>query len=293
MSQEKPGRISPFSSAVQDLENVRKRPTTPQTESPAYRLAFDDPDFLTREETRPIRLQLELMKPELLLQKRGIRSTVVVFGGARIPEPGHKGPEQRVSKKKAEIGKVLQQHSKYYEQAREFARLVSQVSQKHYFREFVIVSGGGPGIMEAANRGASDVAAPSIGLNIVLPFEQKPNDYVTPDLCFQFHYFAMRKMHFLLRAKALAFFPGGFGTLDELFEALTLMQTGKIKRMPVVLFGRKFWDSFINFEALADQGTISHSDLELFEFAETAEEGWKIIEEFYPDAKIGRARNGQ
>lgn len=292
MSEEKANRVSPFNSAVEDLQNVKQRPITPQTESPAYRLAFDDPDFLTREETRAVRLQLELMKPEMLLQKRGIRSTVVVFGGARIPEPGQKKPDQRVSKKKADLPKQLGEMSVYYDLARDFAKVVSKVSQKHYFREYVIVSGGGPGIMEAANRGADDVSAPSIGLNIVLPFEQKPNDYITPDLCFQFHYFAIRKMHFLMRAKALAYFPGGFGTMDELFEALTLMQTGKIKRMPIVLFAKKFWDAFINFEALADMGTISKDDLDLFHYAETAEEGWKIIEDFYPEDNHFRHKNG-
>ena len=291
MSEENKGRISPFNSAVEDLENAQQRPVTPQTESPAYRLAFDDPEFLTREETRAVRLQLELMKPEMLLQKRGIRSTVVVFGGARIPEPGQDAPKERVSKKKATLPKELADMSKYYQLARDFAKLVSKASQKHYFREYVIVSGGGPGIMEAANRGADDVSAPSIGHNIVLPFEQKPNDYVTPDLCFQFHYFAIRKMHFLMRAKALTYFPGGFGTMDELFEALTLMQTGKIKKMPVVLFGKAFWDSFINFEALAEIGTISRDDLDLFHFAETAEEGWKIISDFYPEDAVHRSKS--
>jgi len=290
MSDETKGRMSPFNSAVEDLENAQQRPVTPQTESPAYRLAFDDPEFLTREETRAVRLQLELMKPEMLLQKRGIRSTVVVFGGARIPEPGQDEPTQRVSKKKATLPEKLHDMAKYYQMAREFAQLVSKVSQQHYNREYVIVSGGGPGIMEAANRGADDVAAPSIGHNIVLPFEQKPNDYVTPDLCFQFHYFAIRKMHFLMRAKALTYFPGGFGTMDELFEALTLMQTGKIKKLPIVLFGKAFWDAFINFEALAEIGTISKGDLELFKFAESAEEGWKIISDFYPEDIVHRSK---
>ena len=209
-----------------------------QTRSPAYRLAWDDPEFMTQRDLRPVRLQLELLKPEMILAERGIRSTVILFGGARIPEPGG---EAWAAKNETQQ-KNLQANSKYYEEARVFARLCSEHSATSLYREFVIVTGGGPGVMEAGNRGAADVGAPSIGLNIVLPHEQAPNVYVTPELCFNFHYFAIRKMHFIMRAKAVAIFPGGFGTMDELFETLTLIQTGRMERVPVILFGRAFWE---------------------------------------------------
>ncbi len=267
-----------FPSAKEDRAAAKRVPDTPQTRSPAYRLAYDDQEFILRDDLRAVRLQLEFLKPELILSERGIESTIVIFGSARIPDPEQESgdtpdgavPENPVSSKAG-----------YYGQARKFARFASLEALKHYGREFVVVSGGGPGIMEAANRGAADVNAPSIGLNIVLPHEQEPNRYITPELCFQFHYFALRKMHFLLRAKALACFPGGFGTLDELFEALCLMQTGKIDRIPVLLFGREFWDRVINFNALVEEGTISPRDLELFSFVETAEEGWAAVKAFY------------
>ncbi|MEM7425807.1 MAG: LOG family protein [Pseudomonadota bacterium] len=251
-------------------------PHTAQTQAPAYKLAFHDPDFLCREELRPIRLQLELLKPELLLQEHGIESTVVLFGGARIPAPGE---EPRA---KTDIArKNLAANAHYYEEARKFAKIASEESLKHDQKEFVVVSGGGPGVMEAANRGACDADALSIGLNIVLPHEQTPNAYVSPELCFNFHYFAIRKMHFLLRAKAIAVFPGGFGTLDETFEVLTLIQTERVEPMPILLFNEKFWRRIVNFEALAEEGTISPEDLDLFQFVETAEEGWEIIMEYY------------
>ncbi|MEO0500333.1 MAG: LOG family protein [Pseudomonadota bacterium] len=273
-----PDRIFPTS--AEDAKRAGHGPT----DHPAYRLAFQDDDFLTREELRPIRLQLELMKPELLLEERGVESTFVIYGSARIPERA--AVEAKIAaattddeRRKA---KKLCEKARYYEEARKLARLVSSLPQTDDGRRnFVIVSGGGPSIMEAANRGAHDVGRDSVALNIVLPFEQAPNQYVTPELSFLFHYFAIRKMHFLIRARAVAAFPGGFGTLDELFETLTLIQTGKIKRMPVLLYGRDFWTRIIDFEALADEGTIAHEDLDLFHFVETAEEGWHIVAEFY------------
>lgn len=267
-----------FRTADQDLAKVKTVPPTPQTVHPAYKLAFDDTDFMTREELRPVRLQLELLKPDMLLQEAGVESTVVVFGSARIPEPG--GIIEREDL--PEDTKVnLLQSAKYYDMAREFAKKVSEACMKSRGKDWVIVSGGGPGIMEAANRGADDVDAPSVALNIVLPFESLPNPYVTPALSFQFHYFAIRKMHFLLRARAVAVFPGGFGTLDEFFEVLTLIQTGRVAQMPIILFGREFWESVINFDALVKAGTISAKDLELFNFVNTAEEGWAIIRDWY------------
>ena len=269
-------RRGAFRTSEEDLLATQKIPRTPQTESPAYRLAFNDLDFLCREELRPIRLQLELLKPEILLSERGIESTVVIFGGARIPAPG----ESPVGKTKR-VAQKLKAKARYYEEARKFARLVSEACMERGGREFVIVSGGGPGIMEAANLGAYEVDAPSIGLNIVLPVEQAPNRYVSPELSFQFHYFGIRKMHFLLRARAIACFPGGFGTLDEMFETLTLIQTGRVEPMPFVLFGEAFWKRIINFDALAEEGTISKSDLKLFTFVDTAEEGWEIIRRYY------------
>ncbi|HOV05291.1 MAG TPA: LOG family protein [Kaistiaceae bacterium] len=268
---------SVLSSAEDDLEAWARIPHTAQTLSPAYRLAYADREFLLRDEMRGVRLQLELMKPALELDERGIRSTVVIFGGARIPEPGA-APERAATD---EIAYRLRQNARYYDAARAFARLSSEASLAAGGCEFVVVSGGGPGIMEAANRGAADVGAHSVGLSIVLPHEQLPNRFVTPELCFQFHYFAIRKMHFLMRAKALAYFAGGFGTLDELFEALCLIQTGKIDRVPILLFGREFWRRVLNLDALVDEGTISPEDLELFTYVESAEEGWREIAEFY------------
>lgn len=266
-----------FRSSVEDKERFERMPKNEITTHPAYRLAFLDDEFLTRERLRPIRLQLELLKPEILLEEQGIESTIVVFGSARIPEPGEKS-ERDYSQKTHE---ALQNNAKYYEQARKFSQIVSKASVETYSKEWVICSGGGPGIMEAANRGARDVGAPSIALNIVLPFEAMPNEYVTPALSFQFHYFAIRKMHFLMRAKAVCIFPGGFGTLDEFFEVLTLIQTQRVKPMPILIFGKEFWDPIINFKALADAGTVSHKDLDLFQFVDTPEQGWKIIQDFY------------
>ena len=262
-------RRSPFRDAHTDREKADHIPDTPQTRAPAYRLAFADEDFLCREELRPVRLQLELLKPEMMMTEYGVESTIVLFGGARIPEP---------SKKDSARTKTLAGLSEFYEEAREFSRLMTEKSLKTGGHENVIVTGGGPGVMEAGNRGALDAGGHSIGLNIVLPHEQAPNDYVTPDLCFNFHYFAIRKMHFLMRASAICVFPGGFGTLDELFESLTLIQTGRMRRVPFLLFGREFWERIINWEALSDAGTISAEDLDLFRFVETAQDAVEIIE---------------
>jgi uncharacterized protein (TIGR00730 family) len=262
------------SKTVRQVKNV---PKTPQTRAPAYRLAFADDDFMTRRELRPVRLQLELLKTDMALTESGIVSTVVLFGGARIPEPGKEAWAAKNEKQKAR----LEKNSRYYNEARRFARLCSEHSAQTNYREFVVTTGGGPGVMEAGNRGAHEVGAPTIGLNIVLPHEQAPNEYVTPDLSFNFHYFAIRKMHFLMRAKAVAAFPGGFGTLDELFECLTLMQTGRMKKMPVLLFGREFWSRIVNFDALAEEGVISPEDVHMVTFVDTAEDAWKVIADFY------------
>jgi uncharacterized protein (TIGR00730 family) len=262
-------RRSIFPSAGEDTRTAREAPETPQTRSPAYRLAFHDPEFLCRDELRPVRLQLELLKPQLEMDERGVRSTVVLFGGARIPEPYRK--DIAATPRLAEL-------SRYYAEARRFARLCSEACKESGCAHFMVVTGGGPGIMEAGNQGAADAGAPSIGLNIVLPHEQTPNGHITPELCFNFHYFAIRKMHLLMRARAAAFFPGGFGTMDELFETLTLIQTERMNPIPVILFGEAFWREIINWSALRDAGTIAPEDLNLIRFVETADEAWKIVE---------------
>jgi uncharacterized protein (TIGR00730 family) len=258
-----------FPNAEEDIKQAGGVPDTPQTRAPAYRLAFADKDFLVRDELRATRIQLEMLKPELILGERGIESTIVMFGGARIPEPSMKHHAR---------SETLADLSKFYDEAREFARLCTRKSMQSYGREDVIVTGGGPGVMEAGNRGADDAGGASIALNIVLPHEQAPNQYCTPDLCFNFHYFATRKIHFLMRAKAITVFPGGFGTLDELFESLTLIQTGRMSRIPVLLFGEDFWRSIINWDVLADAGTISPQDIELFKFVETAQQAMEILD---------------
>ncbi len=257
---------------------------SPQTQNPAYRLAFADTDFLLREELRPVRFQLELLKPEMLLEEAGVGSTLVVYGSARIPSPEH-CEAMRASAatpgRQAVVERLVAK-AKYYEEARKLARIASECAiVEKGMRQFVVCSGGGPSIMEAANRGAAEAGADSIGLNIVLPHEQAPNRFVTPDLSFQFHYFALRKMHFLLRARAVAVFPGGFGTLDEFLELLTLIQTGKMKPIPVLLFGRDYWNRIINFAAMAEEGVINANDTELFHEVETADEAWAKIVEFY------------
>jgi uncharacterized protein (TIGR00730 family) len=260
-------------------------PETPQTQSKSYKLAFQDNEFLLREELRPVRFQLELLKPEMLLDEAGIASTLVVYGSARIPAP--EAVDVLLATATDETSKTIAERMKekshYYDEARKLAQLASSCgfTDEDGCRHFVVCSGGGPSIMEAANRGARDMGADTIGLNIVLPHEQAPNIYVTPELSFQFHYFALRKMHFLLRARAVAVFPGGFGTFDEFFELLTLVQTGKIEPMPILLFGKQFWERVVNFEELMLEGVISPKDLDLFQFVETADEAWTEITAFY------------
>ena len=273
-----------FAHARQDAETARGMVQTPQTSDPAYRLAFQDMDFLLREDLRPVRFQLELLKPELLLAEAGIGSTFVFYGSARIPEPEKAQAMLDLAQGETarKIAESLVAKSRFYDEARRLAQIVSQVPpDANGMRQFVVCSGGGPSIMEAANRGACDAGAESIGLNIVLPHEQAPNPYVTPRLSLQFHYFALRKMHFLLRAKAVAVFPGGFGTFDEFFELLTLIQTGKMAPIPIMLFGKDFWNRVVNFEALAEEGVISPGNLDLFSFVETADEAWTKIRTFY------------
>jgi len=267
----------------EDVAVSRKAPDTPQTRSAAYRLAFADDEFLTSEDIRGVRFQLEYLKPEMRLREHGINSTVVLFGGARIPEPGKPAWAAKNDTQK----KNLEAASRYYDEARRFAQLASQTSLSLGSKEFVVVTGGGPGVMEAGNRGATDVGAPSIGLNIVLPHEQAPNLFVTPDLSFNFHYFATRKIHFLLRAKVVAVFPGGFGTLDEFFETLTLIQTGRMEPVPLILFGKDFWTKVIDLEALAEAGTISPTDPDLFSVVDTADEGWDVVRQFYNLPDLG------
>jgi uncharacterized protein (TIGR00730 family) len=279
-----PSRV--FARAKQEAESAKSGISTPQTENPAYRLAFQDMDFLLREDLRPVRFQLELLKPQLLLDEAKIASTFVMYGSARIPEPAKAQAmlELATDDKSRRIAEKLVAKSKYYDVARELAAIVSRIPRdERGMRHFVVCSGGGPSIMEAANRGAADVGVDSIGLNIVLPHEQAPNPYVTPSLSFQFHYFALRKMHFLLHARALAAFPGGFGTFDELFELLTLIQTGKIEPIPVLLFGREFWERVVNFEALVEEGVVSERDLGIFTYVETAQEAWDVVRHFYEE----------
>ena len=253
----------------------------------SYRLAFADPEFMLRRETRGIRFQLELMKPDLGLTAQGIEHTVVVYGSARFISP--EAAEQQLADARASgdterIARAERavKNAYYYDQARQFARLVAEYSESRPPAErLYICTGGGPGIMEAANRGAHDAGALNVGLNISLPHEQSGNRFISPSLSFKFHYFALRKMHFMMRAKALVLFPGGCGTLDELFEVLTLVQTGKAKPVPIVLFGVAFWKKLINFEALVEQGTISPEDLQLFHYTDDPAEAWSIIRTFY------------
>lgn len=262
--------------------------------SPSYRLAEYDFDFLKRDDIRHVRMTLELLKTETLLRDNNVKATVVVFGSARIVPRDI--AEERLQAAKAAAAKTsgdvkltraveratnVLARSRFYDEARGFGRLVSTVCQIEGRNDFVIATGGGPGIMEAANRGAFDVGAKSVGLNIDLPHEQEPNPYITPDLCFRFHYFAIRKFHFILRAKALVVFPGGFGTLDELFDTLCLRQTRRMQAIPIILYGREYWESIIDFPKMADEGVIDDDDLDLISWAETPEEAWKIIAEFH------------
>ena len=275
-----------FYKAQQEASFVKEQALqTEQTQSPSYKLAFQDTDFLLREELRPVRFQLELLKPEMLLDEAGIASMLVMYGSARIPAPEKADAllAAATDDRSRIVAERLKEKSHYYDEARKLAQLASSCgyTEPDGSRHFVVCSGGGPSIMEAANRGAQDVGADSVGLNIVLPHEQAPNHYVTPELSFQFHYFALRKMHFLLRARAVAVFPGGFGTFDEFFELLTLIQTGKMEPMPILLFGKTFWDRVVNFEELMLEGVISPKDLDLFTPVETAEDAWREITAFY------------
>jgi uncharacterized protein (TIGR00730 family) len=278
-----PKRIFPTSRI--DARSAEHVPSVPQTESASYKLAFQDTDFLLREDLRPVRFQLELLKPELLLNEANIGSTFVFYGSARIPAPdtadalvaAAANPEQE------RIAERLKAKSRYYDVARQLARLASRCIDEEGNRHFVVCSGGGPSIMEGANRGAADEGQESIGLNIVLPHEQLPNRYVTPNLSFQFHYFALRKMHFLIRARAVAVFPGGYGTCDEMFELLTLVQTGKVRPLPILLFGREYWNRVINFDAMVEEGVIAPHDLDLIHWSEEADEAWDFVMRFYAE----------
>jgi uncharacterized protein (TIGR00730 family) len=277
-----PKRIFPSSKV--DAEAAKHVPSSPQTESSAYQLAFQDKEFLLRPDLRPVRFQLELLKPELLLDEAKIRSTIVFYGSARIPEPSEADAliAAATDDQQRAAAERLKAKSHYYTVAYELARLASRTApDADGYRHFVVCSGGGPSIMEAANRGAYDEGRESIGLNIVLPHEQLPNTFVTPELSFQFHYFALRKMHFLLRARPVAVFPGGFGTFDELFELLTLIQTGKVRPLPVLLFGRDYWTKVVNFQVLVDEGVIAPHDLELIHWCEEAREAWDFVEHYY------------
>jgi uncharacterized protein (TIGR00730 family) len=287
-------------------ENGRAERIRAIRKSTSYRQSHVDAEFMGREELRPVRLQLELLKPELIMHEQGVESTVVVFGGTRVIEREQAESRQQVARaalaqkpqdqgllRAVAIAENVVKKAHYYDEARAFARIVSSQCQIDQRCDYVVCTGGGPGIMEAANRGAFDIGAKSIGLNITLPFEQEPNSYITPELCFEFKYFAIRKMHFLMRAKAMVAFPGGFGTMDELFEALTLIQTRRMQPIPVVLCGRDYWNRLINWELFVEEGTISPDDLSLISYAETAQECWRVIEEFYREKPAERLPRGQ
>jgi uncharacterized protein (TIGR00730 family) len=295
---EKPSAVPArtFPTAQEDAEKEIVSPNA-RYEGPesAYRLAFTDIDFLLREELRPVRLQLELLKPQMVQDEQGVEATIVLYGSARIvaPEIAERELVAARATNDARLLKVAQTRvamSRYYEEARRFAGIVTRRSAS-FDKPIYVVTGGGPGIMEAGNRGAFEVGGKSIGLNIVLAHEQVPNRYITPELCFQFHYFALRKMHFLMRAVALVCFPGGFGTLDEMFEVLTLVQTGKSKMRPILLFGREFWTRLIDFDLLVETGMIAPQDVHLFHFVESAEEAWALLAAEYgydlPDTEGG------
>jgi uncharacterized protein (TIGR00730 family) len=285
MKHRPPLKARNFDSAVQDAARAAPAPSRYDGPESAYHLAFTDIDFLLQEELRPVRVQLELLKPELIQTRHAIESTIVIFGSARILPPDAanaalakaRAEGDAAAIRRAENGVAMSRH---YVEARRFATMVT-AGTRHLPTPIHVVTGGGPGIMEAGNRGAFEAEGKSIGLNIVLPHEQTPNPYITPELCFQFHYFALRKMHFLMRSVALACFPGGFGTLDELFEVLTLIQTGKSRRRPILLFGRDFWTRLVNFDLLIETGMISPEDVQLFRFVETAEEGWAALKGTY------------
>jgi len=290
-SRKAPGHL--FPTAADDRKHAHPEQADyaeEQINSSAYRLAYDDIDFLLRDEMRPVRFLLELSKPELILQEHGVNHSVVIFGTARSVDketaakrhehaaralehrPGDKALEKQLRRAEADV-----RHAVYYEQARALSGLISSRSGCSQCPKLHIVTGGGPGIMEAANRGARENGSESVGLNIVLPHEQYPNPYITPALCFQFHYFALRKMHFMLRARALVVFPGGYGTMDELFETLTLIQTRKIQPLPILLFGRDYWERLIDFDLMVEEGTISEEDQAIFQYVDDVEKAWDII----------------
>ena len=283
-----------FPSAAEDVQRFRNSHlATPQSSSPAYRLAYADADFILTDEMRPVRLLLELSKPELTLQQHNIHHTIVIFGSARILDPDTAANNLSAVDEKLRLQpadsllltarqKAIKDldKSRYYSEARRLAEKITRESCAHNLPRLHIITGGGPGIMEAANRGAADAGGESIGLNITLPQEQRPNPFITPDLCFQFHYFAMRKMHFLMRAQALVIFPGGFGTLDELLETLTLVQTRKIQALPIIAFDRQYWESLLNFDLLVDEGMISAEDRNLIQFVDSADAAWAIVRDF-------------
>ncbi|HNB44362.1 MAG TPA: TIGR00730 family Rossman fold protein, partial [Burkholderiaceae bacterium] len=270
--------------AQQDAEALAQ-PTRYDGPESSYRLAFTDTEFLLRDELRPVRMQLELLKPEMVQAEQGIVSTIVIFGSARVLPPDvaaerlarARASDDALAVRQAESQVLM---SRFYDEARRFAAIVTHRSRE-FDQPIYVVTGGGPGVMEAGNRGAYEVGGKSIGLNIVLPHEQAPNPYITPELCFQFHYFALRKMHFVMRSIALVCFPGGFGTLDELFETMTLTQTGKSRKRPILLFGREFWSRLIDFDWLIETGMISPGDIHLFRYVETAEEAWAVLAEEY------------
>ena len=253
----------------------------------ANRLAFADPEFLFRRETRGIRFQLELLKPDLGQSEQGIENTIVVFGSARLPNPEDAAVQLSNAQAAGDAAQIARaqravHNARYYEAARRFAALVAQYSERQRPSERIyICTGGGPGIMEAANRGAHETGALNIGLNIVLPHEQHPNPFITPSLSFKFHYFALRKMHFMMRAKALLAFPGGFGTLDELFEVLTLVQTKKAKPLPIILFGTDYWKRLIDFDVLVEEGMVTAQDLTLFHYSDDPQQAWELVRDFY------------
>jgi len=285
-------RPNPFRSIIEEVEKTKQPIPHQDLETNEYRLAFTDAEFLLRDELRPVRLQLELLRPELILRDKEIDKTIVFFGSARLPyrdqalealkiaeENLSQAPNDSKLIKAKDSAEKVYDNSKYLDEAVKLAS-ISSIDKD---LPFVVVTGGGPSVMEAANRGAQEVNAPSIALNMMLPDEQVPNSFVTPELTFQFHYFAIRKMHFLMRAQALVAFPGGYGTLDELFEVLTLMQTEKIVKIPLLLFNERFWRNVVNFEGLVEEGTISAEDINLIKYVETAEEAWDHIKNFYKE----------
>jgi uncharacterized protein (TIGR00730 family) len=292
---EKP--ISPkeiFLSARDDASIAEKAPQTPQSQSASYQLAYTDADFLYRDELLSVRVQLEVLKPDIILEENNIHSTVVIFGSSRIPEKANAEkslqelevlikdrPNDSALIKKIKVAKRILRNSRFYDEARKLAQFITEDTQSDNTCDLVVVTGGGPGIMEGANRGAMEQGGKSIGLNIALPFEQYPNAYITPELCFQFHYFAIRKLHFMKRAKAMVALPGGFGTLDELFETLTLIQTKKIKQIPIVLLGSEYWTKLIDFEMLVEEGMIEEEDLSIFEIVDSAEDAWQAIKNYW------------